>query len=144
MTFNFQDNKSNGSLLNLFDEAEDFPPIPSPFEFGPLPPCPASTPSPKMERIAEVTETMSSSSETGSVPQTEVEVLEFKEVVMSPKQDNEDVWKAQPEQNTKEEDMKTVDNYEYTGKDLESMHNTMTIKRRKKERKETGQKTSLT
>ena len=84
-------------MLNLFDESEDFPPIPSPFEFGPLPPCPASTPSPKMERIVEVTETMSSASETGSIPQTEVEVLEFKEVVMSPRQDNEDVWKAMPE-----------------------------------------------
>ena len=50
-----------------------------------------------MERIAEVTETMSLSTETGSIPQTEVEVLEFKEVVMSPRQDNEDVWKAMPE-----------------------------------------------
>ena len=64
-----------------------------------------------MERIAEVTETMSSSSEKGSIPQTEVEVLEFKEVVMSPRQDNEDVWKAQLGKTTKVEDMKTVDNY---------------------------------
>ena len=115
-------------MLNLFDESEDFPPIPSPFEFGPLPPCPASTPSPKMERIVEVTETVSSASETGSLPQTEVEVLEFKEEVMSPKQDEEDVCIEQPEHD--------VDNYEYHKKNSESMHTTMTRKRSKHDKRQ--------
>jgi hypothetical protein len=54
-----------------------------------------------MERISEVTEKMTSSSETGSVPQIEVKVLKFKEVLMSPMQNNEDVWEAQPEKTKK-------------------------------------------
>ena len=81
-----------------------------------------------MERIAEVTETMSSSSETGSVPQTEVEVLEFKEEVMSPRQDKEDVWKEQSEH--------PVDNSEYSKKNIESMQHTITQKRSKNKDRE--------
>jgi hypothetical protein len=78
-----------------------------------------------MDRIAEGTETISSTSETGSIPQTEGEVLEFKEEVISPRQDKKDVWKEQSKQ--------AVVNYEYSKKSIESMHNTMKPQRSKTE-----------
>jgi len=63
--------------LNLFQDSEQD--VPHPFSFGPLPPSPSvSSPSPAMERIVEVTEENTSSTENDSVPKTEVEVLEYK------------------------------------------------------------------
>ena len=131
-------------MLNLFDESEDFPPIPSPFEFGPLPPCPASTPSPKMEKITEVTETYSSSSATGSIPQTEVEVLDLKEIVMSPRLDKEEIWTEQAslDQNERMHDMKTEDIDQHSKHDIENTESTLTLKRNKKEKKAKEQKST--
>lgn len=72
-----QANSKNGSLLNLYQDSDQN--VPLPFSFGPLPPSPTvSSPSPAMERIVEVTEENTSSTENESVPKTEVEVLEYK------------------------------------------------------------------
>lgn len=91
-----------------------------------------------MERIAEVTETVSSSSsESGSIPQTQVEVLDFRKAVVSPTKDKEKIWEEQ------------VQNEQSRGKDemiIEDEHNNsnqnkdikqMTLKRSKKEKKRT-------
>lgn len=53
--------------------------------FGPLPPCPKSSPSNSMKKIPEEDESCSTSSANiSSIPKTEVEVFEFREVEASP------------------------------------------------------------
>jgi len=140
-----QENTKNGSLLNLFDESEDYPSIPLPFAFGPLPPSPVSTPSPKMERIVEVTETLSSSSDSGSIPQTEVEVLEIKENLLSPRMDKQEGWKVQenPQQihnkscsKDKYEITPSVTNKEHFKHTKDIKHETKKEKRRKVKKEE--------
>jgi len=74
--------------LNLFQDTEQDAPLP--FDFGPLPLSPTiSSPSPAMERIVEVTEENTSSTENESVPKTEVEVLEYKGKTQDNRQEKE-------------------------------------------------------
>jgi len=72
-----------GNHINLpadFDEVDE---LAAPF--GPLPPCPKSSPSNSMKKIPEEDESCSSSSANlSSIPKTEVEVFEFREVEASP------------------------------------------------------------
>ena len=96
-----------------------------------------------MERIVEVTETMSSVSETGSLPRTEVEVLDFKEETISSKKDEETVLKAVQKEEDKNplKDANTdIFNKHRQYEMVEPTPNTMTLKRTKKEKRQKGER----